>query len=317
MVPERRRLFILTGVEVAEQQESNPEPKTLRQAFEAAKADLTAASADQDQAAPEAAPEEPPKTDPGPGTIEPKPAATEAPASPDGMRQADYTRKTQELARERKQHQADVEFAKEWRPIADLMSSVSQDVQQQIAALLKGKKPDPQPSRGQVSDRVAKLAESFSAEDRGSVMDIVNAAVDEAVARVRGEYDPLKTAVEEARNETQHERQIRMHREARAAFSDFDRACPEWKELDEQELRWFQRDIEDDPDLDPVAYFKERFLPKLNSRGKQSTTTAINKLVERAGKQPLVNDGASAARVEKLSTLSDCFAAAKRDLGFK
>lgn len=302
---------------MAEQQASTPS-ESLRQSFAEAKAFHAEANAQPEQAAPDAAPEEPPKTDPSAATDKPTQTTTEAPQSPEGMRLADYTRKTQELARERKELQADAQFAKDWRAFADKVSSAPQDVQQQIVALLRGEKPATSaPSRGQVSERVAKLAESFSADDRDSVMDIVNAAVEEAVARVRGEYDPLKTAVEEARSETQQERAIRMHREARAAFSEFDRACPEWKELDPQELKWFQRDIEDDPDIDPVKYFKERFLPKLNSRGKQSTTTAINKLVERAGQQPLITGGASAERVEKRETLADCFAAAKRDLGFK
>lgn len=243
-----------------------------------------------------------------------QPATKEKPSEEKlaSMRAADYTQKTQELARERAQLSDQVAFAEAWMPTAVAYNRATPDVQAQVKALLEGKSATDSKAgatpQGVQSERVQKLLDSFEEGDRGSVKAIFDTMLEEAEARAEKKYGELKARLDETSSQTRQETEIRATRESQEAFSDFDRQCPEWRELSERQLTWFQNEILSDPNIDPVKHFKETFLPELGSRGRKEASQTVKKIIERGG-QSVIQPSTQAAepRAKKPASMNDAF----------
>jgi hypothetical protein len=238
-----------------------------------------------------------------------------------GMRLDDYTRKTQALAREREAHQADLEFATAWKATATAYHRASPDVQEEVKGLLEGrlqprsKGAGPQ---GPASERVTKLLDSFEETDRAAVKDIFDTILSESEERANKKIAELQARLDETSSQTRQETDIRAAREAQEGFAAFDAECPEWKVMTDRERAWFQRDITEDPDLDPVAHFKSEFLPRLSSRAeKQQEPKTVPKAVQRASQAVLQPSTQTAApRPKRIEKMEDAFALACSEKGF-
>lgn len=308
---------------MAETAQDTPAPKTMHQAFEAAVKDLRSeavASSEEQVAEPVSESSEREEAPEG----ETKPVAeTKDSSKPNeekaaGMRAADYTQKTQELARMRTELKGQVDFAEAWMPTAVAYNKASPEVQAQIKSLLEGKPAPAKAGGGRAagSERVQKLLETFEEGDRGAVKDIFEVMLEEAEAIASKKYGELDRKINDRSAELAQESEIRQEREAREAFSEFDRACPEWRELSERQLAWFQNEIVADPSLDPVKHFKETFLPELGSRGKKESSETVTKIIGRAGQTTLRPNNAAAKPVEeKPKTLRDALEATMRKMG--
>lgn len=237
------------------------------------------------------------------------------------MRMADYTRKTQELAREREALREQVSFAEAWGPTAEAYHRAAPEVQAQIKSLLEtGKatstssgKPAALPSSG----RIEKLLNSFQGADRETVQDLLATVLEEAEERISKKYGELDRKIEDKSKTIEQEASVRQQRDAENAWAEFDRACPEWRELSERQVQWFQRDILSDPNIDPIKHFKENFLPELGSRAKKEATDNVNKILNRAGQAVPRGGAAPAAQgVKKFTSMRDAFEEAAREKGF-
>lgn len=237
------------------------------------------------------------------------------------MRADDYTRKTQALAREREQFQEQVAFAEAWEATALAYNRASPDVQAEVKSLLEGKlqpRSKTAAPQGAASERVTKLLDSFEDTDKSAVKDIFDTLIVEAEERANRKVAELQQKLDAISQQTSQETEIRASREAQEGFAAFEAACPEWTGMTERDRLHFQRDIIEDPDLDPVAHFKSEFLPRLNARTAKPSTEpkTVPKTVQRASQsvlQPSTNR--AAPREEKPGTLQSAFELACREKG--
>ncbi len=317
---------------MAETAQDTPAPTTMKQAFDQAAADLEKAlpSGEEQVEAPvsnssktqdaEAKPNEaaPPKpatqAKDGKGTVDEDKAGA--------MRAADYTRKTQELARQRDELKQHTDFAEAWMPTAKAYHRAPPEVQAQIKSLLEtGKMPSSARAQGSSaapeSDRINKLLDSFEERDRGTVKDILQTFMEEAEDRISKKYGELDNKINEKSRTIEQEATIRQQRDADIAWQQFDRECPEWRELSEYQVKVFQRDILEDPNVDPIRHFKDVFLPELGSRGKKEANETVTNIIKRAGQAvPRGSGGAAAQPAEKFDTMRDALEATARKMGF-
>lgn len=238
-----------------------------------------------------------------------------------GMRLDDYTRKTQELAREREAVKDQVEFARAWEATAIAYNRATPAVQAEVKALLEGKlQPRSEVGRaleGSLPESVKKLLDSFEETDRGAVKDIFNTMLSEANAQAQAKIAELEAKLEGVSRMTKSEVEIRAGREADEAFAAFDKACPEWTQLSDRQRMWFQRDITEDGNLDPIEHFKSVYLPMLGSSApKKEPDPKTTKAIERGSQSVLQPSTTSAApRPAKIGSMKDAFERACADKG--
>lgn len=236
------------------------------------------------------------------------------------MRADDYTRKTQALAREREQFQEKVAFADAWEATAVAYNRASQEVQQEVKGLLEGRLQPRSKSaapQGAPNERITKLLDSFEDTDKSAVKDIFDTLIVEAEERANQKVAELQAKLDAISQQTNQETEIRAAREAQEGFAAFAEACPEWEQMTERERLWFQRDITENTDLDPIAHFKSEFLPRLSARTTKPTEPKpVPKPVQRASQavlQPSTNQ--AAPRKEKPGSLKDTFEMVLREKG--
>ncbi len=258
------------------------------------------------------------------GQTGPETAPAEAPAAKEPVTEQRLAEvRNAALAEASAQFKHQVDFTEAWMPTSVAYNRAAPEVQAEVKGLLDGSiqprsKPAGRATDGITSARVTELLETFEEGDRGTVKALLHTIVAEADARAESKIGAIKARLEQTSSQTAQETEIRATREAKEAFSEFAAACPEWTELSERQLNWFQREIVENPDLDPIKHFKEVFLPELGSRGKREANKTVEKILDR-GRQSVLPPSTNAAtpRKEKPASLQATFEMVSEQMGLK
>lgn len=228
--------------------------------------------------------------------------------------QADYTRKTQAIAAERKALEAERKRLDAWKPAMDAYDTDAA-TRARVNAAFAEVDAAAQKAGATTPDRFQKFLEKYDGPSQELLKELRDIVSEQTSGATKAELEKHKADIEKVNSQIEATQRQLNDRAAASQQKAFERAHPDWQEqLSPRMQKAFYQELLEDPTSDPIAVY-ESILEEFDKGATKKTEKVIQKIVDRAGNRPVRTPTRAARGVEQIDSMQDAFKSAMREHG--